>query len=96
MWHLVSIKRGSFLRSPVLCKTQRSSELQIQDILCCEYRSHAVIFTLTNGEEIISRTIRESFAEYSSPILYLKQAIILTNSYFYIISHLLIKGAVAK
>lgn len=43
--------------------------LKLSEILCCEYRSHAVIFTLTNGEEIISRTIRESFAEYSMPIL---------------------------
>jgi DNA-binding LytR/AlgR family response regulator len=43
--------------------------LKLSDILCCEYRSHAVIFTLTNGEEVISRTIRESFAEYSMPIL---------------------------
>ncbi len=43
--------------------------LKLSDILCCEYRSHAVIFTLTNGEEVISRTIRESFAEYSMPVL---------------------------
>lgn len=43
--------------------------LRLSDILCCEYRSHAVIFTLTNGEEVISRTIRESFAEYSMPVL---------------------------
>lgn len=43
--------------------------LNLSDILCCEYRSHAVIFTLTNGEEVISRTIRESFSEYSMPVL---------------------------
>ena len=43
--------------------------LNLSDILCCEYRSHAVIFTLINGEEVISRTIRESFTEYSTPIL---------------------------
>ncbi len=43
--------------------------LKLSDILCCEYRSHAVIFTLTNGEEAVSRTIRESFAEYSMPVL---------------------------
>lgn len=42
--------------------------LKLSEILCCEYRSHAVFFTLTNGEEVISRTIRESFAEYSIPI----------------------------
>lgn len=43
--------------------------LNLSDILCCEYRSHAVIFTMINGEEVISRTIRESFGEYSIPIL---------------------------
>lgn len=43
--------------------------LNLSEILCCEYRSHAVIFTLSDGEEVISRTLRESFAEYSLPIL---------------------------
>lgn len=43
--------------------------LKLSDILCCEYRSHAVFFTLMNGEELISRTIRESFAKYSIPLL---------------------------
>lgn len=43
--------------------------LNFSEILCCEYRNHTVIFTLQNGEEVISRTIRESFTEYSSPIL---------------------------
>ncbi len=51
-------------------KTARSLQvLNFSDILCCEYRSHAVIFTLTNGEEIISRTFRESFSEYIIPFL---------------------------
>lgn len=43
--------------------------IKLSDIVCCEYRSHAVIFSLTNGEEVLSRTIRENFSEYSSPIL---------------------------
>ncbi len=43
--------------------------LGLSDILCCEYRNHVVILTLTDGEEVISRTIRESFAEYSASIL---------------------------
>ncbi len=43
--------------------------LKLSDLLCCEYRSHAVVVTLMNGEEIVSRTFRESFAEYSSQIL---------------------------
>lgn len=49
--------------------TESLRVLKLSDILCCEYRNHAVIFTLTNGEEVVSRTIRESFAEYSIPIL---------------------------
>lgn len=43
--------------------------LNLSDILCCEYYNHAVSFTLIGGEVISSRTIRESFVEYSSPIL---------------------------
>ena len=43
--------------------------IKLSDITCCEYRSHGVIFSLVNGEEVVSRTIRESFSEFSSPIL---------------------------
>lgn len=43
--------------------------IKVLDIACCEYRSHAVIFNLTNGDEVFSRTIRESFIKYISPIL---------------------------
>lgn len=43
--------------------------LKLSEILCSEYHNHTVIFTLTNGEELISRTIRESFTEYIMPIL---------------------------
>jgi len=43
--------------------------VKLSDIACCEYRSHAVIFTLANGEEVLSRTIRENYSEYISPIL---------------------------
>lgn len=43
--------------------------IKLSDIACCEYRAHAVIFSLTNGEEVVSRTIRENFSEYSSSIL---------------------------
>jgi DNA-binding LytR/AlgR family response regulator len=43
--------------------------IKLSDIAYCEYRSHAVIFRLINGEEVLSRTIRENFSEYSSPIL---------------------------
>lgn len=43
--------------------------IKLSDIACCEYRRHAVIFNLINGDEVISLTIRENFSEYSSPIL---------------------------
>jgi len=43
--------------------------IKLSDIVCCEYRSHSVIFSLINGEEVPSRTIRENYSEYSSPIL---------------------------
>lgn len=43
--------------------------IKLSDIACCEYRSHSVIFSLTNGEKVSSRTIRENFSEYCVPIL---------------------------
>ena len=43
--------------------------IRLSDIACCEYRSHAVIFSLTNGQELISLTIRENFSQYCAPIL---------------------------
>lgn len=43
--------------------------IKLSELTCCEYRAHAVTFYLKNGEEVISRTIRENFPEYSAPIL---------------------------
>lgn len=43
--------------------------IKLSNIACCEYCSHTVIFSITNGEKIHSRTFRESFAEYCTPIL---------------------------
>ena len=43
--------------------------IKLSDIICCEYRSHAVIFCLANGEEVFSRTFRENFSEYCAAIL---------------------------
>lgn len=43
--------------------------MKLTDIACCEYRSHAVIFSLINGEDVLSRTFREPFSEYCAPIL---------------------------
>ena len=43
--------------------------IRLPDITCCEYRGHSVIFSLTNGTEVSSRTIRENFLEYCTPIL---------------------------
>lgn len=42
---------------------------RLSSIVCCEYRSHSAIFSITNGTEVISRTFRESFAEYCTPLL---------------------------
>lgn len=43
--------------------------MRLSDIICCEYRSHAVTFRLANGEEVFSRTFRENFSEYCASIL---------------------------
>lgn len=43
--------------------------IKLFDIACCEYNNHAVLFCLANGEEVVSRTMRESFLDYSFPIL---------------------------
>ena len=43
--------------------------VNISKISFCEYRKHKVIFYLISGEEIVTKTIRESFSEYVSPIL---------------------------
>ena len=43
--------------------------IKLSDIVCCEYCNHAVKINLRNGDEVVSRTIRESFSVYSSPIL---------------------------
>lgn len=55
---------------PFTVKTSDSIRVvNLSDILCCEYRDHTVVFTLKNNEEIISRTIRERFTDYITPIL---------------------------
>ena len=43
--------------------------IKLSSIACCEYRSHAVIFDITSGEKLLSRTFRESFSEYCAPLL---------------------------
>ena len=43
--------------------------ITLSEIIYCEYHNHAVIFSLKNGEELLSRTVRESFLEYCAPIL---------------------------
>jgi DNA-binding LytR/AlgR family response regulator len=43
--------------------------IKLSDIICCEYSNHVVIFSLANGEILVSRTIREKFSEYILPIL---------------------------
>ncbi|PHV70919.1 LytTR family transcriptional regulator [Sporanaerobium hydrogeniformans] len=43
--------------------------LKPSDILFCEYKNHVALYILTGGEELVSRTIRESFADYIKPLL---------------------------
>lgn len=43
--------------------------VKLSEIAFCEYRKHSVAFSLTNCEELISRTIREKFSGYIMPIL---------------------------
>lgn len=43
--------------------------IKLLEIVCCEYSNHAVLFCLSNGEKVQSRTIRESFSEYCALIL---------------------------
>ena len=43
--------------------------INLPQITCCEYCNHAVTFSLTSGEQICSRTIRERFADYCAPVL---------------------------
>ena len=42
--------------------------IKLSEIVCCEYHNHVVAFSLTNGKEVCSRTIRENFSQYSAPI----------------------------
>lgn len=55
--------------------------VNLSDILCCEYRDHAVWITLKNGEEVVSRTIRENFVDYISPILHNRYFLRCHNSF---------------
>lgn len=51
-------------------KTSNSMRVvNVSKISYCEYRKHKVIFYLINGEEIVTKTIRESYSEYMSQIL---------------------------
>ena len=43
--------------------------VKLSEIACCEYQKHSVIFNLANGEELVSRTIRDKFSEYVLPII---------------------------
>ncbi|WRS27882.1 LytTR family DNA-binding domain-containing protein [Oscillospiraceae bacterium MB08-C2-2] len=43
--------------------------IKLSEIVCCEYSKHAVLFYLSNAEQVQSRTMRENFTEYISLIL---------------------------
>lgn len=41
----------------------------LSDIICCEYQSHIIIFSLKNKEELTTKTLRENFSDYISHTL---------------------------
>lgn len=43
--------------------------LALSEIVCCEYRSHSVLFTLFTGEVLASRTVTGRFGQYLAPLL---------------------------
>ncbi|MFT3963292.1 LytR/AlgR family response regulator transcription factor [Propionivibrio sp.] len=43
--------------------------INVSNIVCCEYRNHAAVFSVANGEKLVSRTFRESFPEYCARLL---------------------------
>lgn len=53
----------------VVKTTDSVQVIRLSDIVCCEYRSHSVTFTLTKGKQLSSRTFRESFPKYCALIL---------------------------
>lgn len=67
----LAISKSDFAEAQTFCVKTADSlcVIKLPNIVCCEYRSHSVIFTLTSGEEVSSRTIRENFSEYCLPIL---------------------------
>ncbi len=55
--------------------------IKLSNIVCCEYSNHTVIFSLSNGEEVVSRTIRENFSEYCTATAVME--LTLPESYIY-------------
>lgn len=55
--------------------------IKLPDILCCEYMNHSVRFILKNNEEVVTRTIRESFTDYISAIINEKTFLKCHNSF---------------
>lgn len=43
--------------------------LSADEIACCEYVRHSVVYTLTDGERTETLSLRESFAEHIAPLL---------------------------
>lgn len=49
--------------------SDRLRVVNVSKISYCEYHKHKVIFYMISGEEIVTKTIRESYSEYMSQIL---------------------------
>lgn len=67
----LAISKADFVEEKTFAiKTSGSMRvIKLSDILFLEYGNHSVLFHLVNGEDVLSRTIRVSFSEYSAPIL---------------------------
>ena len=63
-------KVGSSAETAVIIRTKDGLRtLSADRIACCEYVSHSVVYTMSDGELIETLSLRESFAEHIAPLL---------------------------
>ena len=67
---LAAEKAGFGEETSVTVKTREGLRtLSTDAVVCCEYARHTVIYTLKNGERVVTLTISRSFAEHIAPLL---------------------------
>lgn len=67
---LAAEKTGFGQETSVTVKTREGLRtLSADAVVCCEYTRHTVIYTLKNGDRVITLTISRSFAEHIAPLL---------------------------